>query len=103
MVVPMKRRIATSLAAAVFACLAPVAHAHHSHPAFYDFCKRVTIEGRIDSVEWKEPHTQIRVTQDDGTTYRVEWGSLNGLERQKALEPAEKALTFGARIVVTGN
>ena len=99
----MKRMAVMSLAAAVGAWLAPAAHAHHSHPAFYDFCKRVTIEGRIDSVEWKEPHTQIRVTRDDGTAYRVEWGSLNVLERQKVLGPAEKALTFGARIVVTGN
>ena len=99
----MKRTLAIALTAVVCAWLAPAAQAHHSHPAFYDFCKRVTIEGRIDSVEWKEPHTQIRVTQDDGTAYRVEWGSLNVLERQKVLGPAEKALTFGARIVVTGS
>jgi len=91
-----------SLAAAVCAWLAPVAHAHHSHPAFYDFCKRVTIEGKIDSVDWKEPHTQIRVTVDDGTTYRVEWGSPGILARQGVGAAAEKALVFGARIVVTG-
>ena len=99
----MKKTVVIPLVAALGAWLAPGAQAHHSHPAFYDFCKRVTIEGRIDSIEWKEPHTQIRLALDDGTTYRVEWGSLNGLERQKVLGPAEKALTFGARIVVTGN
>ena len=91
-----------SVVAAGSACLAPVAYAHHSHPVFYDFCKRVTIEGKIDSVEWKEPHTQIRVTLDDGTAYRVEWGSPSILARQGFGAAAEKALAFGARIAVTG-
>lgn len=91
------------LAAALCAGLASAAHAHHSHPAFYDFCKRVTVEGRIDSVEWKEPHTQIRITLDDGTTYRVEWGSPRILGRQGVGEAAQKGLAYGARIVVMGN
>ena len=98
----MKRTV-MFLAAAVCMCVAPIADAHHSHAAFYDFCKRVTVEGRIDSVEWKDPHTQIRLTLDDGTAYRVEWGSPRILERQSVGEAAQKALTFGARIVVLGN
>src|SRR5215510_11185180 len=99
----MKRTVVMSLAAAACAWLAPAALAHHSHPAFYDFCKRVTVEGRIESIEWKEPHTQIRLALDDGTTYRVEWGSPGILARQGVGAAAEKALIFGARIVVTGN
>ena len=27
---------------------ASVAYAHHSHPYFYDECKRITIEGRVE-------------------------------------------------------
>ena len=27
------------------------AYAHHSHPMFYDACKRTTIEGRIERGE----------------------------------------------------
>lgn len=98
----MKRTV-MFLAAAGCVCLAPIADAHHSHPAFYDFCKRVTVEGRIDSVEWTNPHTQIRITLDDGRAYRVEWMSLGAIERQPPAGSAERALTFGARIVVTGN
>ena len=33
------------------ATLASSAHAHHSHPYFYDECKRITIEGRVERVE----------------------------------------------------
>ena len=99
----MKRIAVMCLAAAVCASLAPAAQAHHSHPLFYDFCKRVTIEGRIDSVEWKDPHTQIRLVLDDGTTYRVEWGSQRILGRQGVGAAALTALTPGARVVVVGN
>ena len=97
-----QRTVAIPLAAAMCAWLAPAAHAHHSHPAFYDFCKRITVEGRIDSVEWKAPHTQIRLALDDGTTFRVEWGSPGILDRQGVGAAAQKALTPGARLVVVG-
>jgi hypothetical protein len=99
----MHRTVVIPLAAALCAGLASAAHAHHSHPAFYDFCKRVTVAGRIDSVEWKDPHTQIRLTLDDGTAYRVEWTSPRMLERQGAAAAGQQALTYGARVVVMGN
>ena len=96
----MNRTAVTALAITAWAGLAPAAGAHHSHPAFYDFCTRVTLAGRIESVEWKDPHVQIRLALDDGTAYRVEWGSPRILERQGVAAAAQKALTFGARIVV---
>ena len=99
----MNRTAVTALAITAWAGLAPAAGAHHSHPAFYDFCTRVTLAGRIESVEWKDPHVQIRLALDDGTAYRVEWGSPRILERQGVAAAAQKALTFGARIVVMGN
>ena len=39
------------------ATLASSAYAHHSHPYFYDQCKSITIEGRVERVEFKDPHT----------------------------------------------
>jgi hypothetical protein len=67
----MKKRI---LATAVgIAAAAASALAHHSHPFFYDVCKTVTIEGRIDRVEFKDPHTLIFLKTDDGTAYTVDW------------------------------
>jgi len=94
----------TSLAAAIGLCTsARPANAHHSHPIFYDQCKTVTVEGRIERVEWKDPHTQIYLTLDDGSTYRVEWTSLRGLTNSGIAGPAQQALRFGARVVATGN
>ena len=74
--------------------------AHHSWGAFYDLCARVTIEGAIDTVEWKDPHTWIAVKTDDGTLYRTELTSARGLERQ-GFKP--DTLKPGDRITVTGS
>jgi len=77
--------------------------AHHSHPYFYDSCKTITVEGRVNSVQWKDPHTVIEVKLDDGTAYTVDWAGLSGLTRDGIAGPAQAALPFGARIAVTGN
>ena len=100
----MKRLFAIPLAAAIGLCTAAFpAHAHHSHPIFYDQCKTVTVEGRVERVEWKDPHTQIYLTLDDGTTFRVEWTSLRELTNNGIAGPAKEALRFGARVVAMGN
>ena len=44
----------------------PPAYAHHSHPYFYDQCRTVTIEGRVEQIDWKNPHTIIVVTHEHG-------------------------------------
>ena len=77
--------------------------AHHSHPYFYDQCKTITIEGRVESVEFKDPHSIIVLRLDDGTAYTVDWAGLRGLTRDGVIGPAKEALVFGARVVVTGN
>jgi hypothetical protein len=64
------------LATAIFLYAASTALAHHSHPIFYDQCKKVTIEGRVESAQWKNPHVLIVLRKDDGTTYTAEWTSL---------------------------
>lgn len=100
----MNRVVATSLVSATCLCAAALpARGHHSHPIFYDQCKTVTVEGRIERVEWKDPHTQIELRLDDGTTYRVEWTSPAVLSRMRILGRAQDALRFGARVVATGN
>ena len=72
--------------------------AHHSHPAFYDACKSVTIEGKVDSVQWKNPHVLIDLTTADGKAYRAEWTSVGALER-RAVKPPRA----GDNLVVTGD
>ena len=83
--------------------LASSADAHHSHPYFYDECKSITIEGRVERVEFKDPHTWIVLRLDDGTVYTVDWAGLSGLTNNRIIGPAKEALVFGARVVVTGN
>ncbi len=82
---------------------ASFAYAHHSHPYFYDECNRITIEGRVEKVELKDPHSQIVLRLDDGTLYTVDWAPLSRLTTEHVFGPAKESLTFGARIMVTGN
>jgi hypothetical protein len=102
--IDMKRNALIGLTAAV--CLstaASSAYAHHSHPYFYDECKSITIEGRVERVEFKDPHTWIVLRLDDGTAYTVDWAPMSRLTNQRVIGPAKGALVFGARVVVTGN
>ena len=85
------------------ATLASSAYAHHSHPYFYDQCNSVTIEGRVDRVEFKDPHSLIVFRSDDGTAYTVDWAPMSRLTREQVIGPAKEALVPGARVVVTGN
>jgi hypothetical protein len=48
---------------------------------------------RVESVEYKNPHSIIVVRQDDGTAYTVDWMPLDGLTRNRILESAKGALT----------
>ena len=98
----MKRKVV--LAMAICVCVAASsAYAHHSHPYFYDECKSITIEGRVERVEFKDPHTWIVLRLDDGTAYTVDWAPLSRLTNDRIIGPAKEALVFGARVVVTGN
>jgi hypothetical protein len=97
----MKRGFGT-LAAALYLATASSAFAHHSHPLTYDWCKSITVEGRIESVEYKNPHSIIVVRQDDGTAYTVDWRPLDALTRERILESAKGGLAFGSRVSVTG-
>ena len=97
----MKRALGIAAALAL-AMTASSALAHHNHLAYYDQCKSVTIEGRVDSFEFTGPHAKIVIRLDDGTTYTVDWMTPNNLRRNLILEPAQKALAPGARVSVMG-
>ncbi len=99
----MRRNLVILVVTIYIAIAANSAYAHHSHPYFYDQCKSITIEGRVERVEFKDPHTWIFVKLDDGTAYTVDWAGLSGLTRNRVIGPAKEALVFGARVVVTGN
>jgi hypothetical protein len=98
----MKRGLGILAAALSLAMSASSALAHHNHLAYYDQCKSVTIEGRVDSFEFTGPHARIVIRLDDGATYTVDWMTPNNLRRNLILEPAQKALALGARVSVMG-
>lgn len=99
----MKRGTVIRLVAVFCLCAVSATDAHHSHPYFYDWCKSITIEGRVDSVQWRDPHTLIVLTRDDGSAYTVDWNPASRLTARGDLGPAKAALETGARITVTGN
>ena len=84
----MKRGFGTLAAALSLATPSP-AFAHRSHPLTYDWGKSITVEGRIETVEYKDPHSIIVVKQDDGAAYTVDWLPLDGLTRNRILESAK--------------
>ena len=99
----MRRHLVILATAISMATAASSASAHHSHPYFYDGCKSITVEGRLESVTFKDPHTILVVRLDDGAAYVVDWAGLRGLTRDGVLGPAKEALVFGARVAVTGS
>jgi hypothetical protein len=99
----MRQKLVTLAVMLCMVTLASSAYAHHSHPYFYDECKSITIEGRVERVEFKDPHTVIFLRLDEGTAYTVDWAPLSRLTSERIIGPAKEALVFGARVVVTGD
>jgi hypothetical protein len=94
--------IQPAVTALVICVAASSALAHHSHQTFYDPCTPVTIEGRIESIQWKDPHILLDLNLDDGRTYHAEWISLREVTTRGSIGPAQTVLTFGTRVVVMG-
>jgi hypothetical protein len=88
------------LAVILHVAVASSAYAHHSH--FYDQCKSITIEGRVERVDFKNPHNLIALRLDDGTAYFVDWINLTRLTNAGIIGAAKQAMVSGARVVVTG-
>jgi hypothetical protein len=96
----MKRNVVTCLAVASCLSMAPPsAHAHHSYGMFFDLCQSVTIDGRVESIQWSNPHVWIDLKGDDGTAYGAEWTSLT----PNGAGPARDMLKPGDRLVITGS
>ena len=95
----MRQRVAM-LAVIPCVALGSSADAHHSH--FYDECRSIAIEGRVERVEFKNPHNSIVLRLDDGTTYLVDWVNLTRLTSAGIIGAAKEAMVPGARVAVTG-
>ena len=87
----MRRNLVILAVTLYVAMAASSAYAHHSHPYFYDQCKSITIEGRVERVEFKDPHTWIVLRLDDGTAYTVDWAPLSRLTNNRHHRPRERS------------
>src|ERR1041384_4386472 len=78
-------------------------HAHHSFAADFDISKRVTLTGRVERIEWLNPHVHVYIDVDDrgqAVTWSIELGSPNGL---KTHGWTPKSLKIGDVITVDGS
>jgi len=96
----MRQALVTLAATLSIALTWSPAHAHHSH--FYDECKTITIEGRVESAAFKNPHNLIVLRLDDGTAFAVDWVNVTWLTRAGVIRAAKGAVVPGARLAVTG-
>lgn len=100
----MRSTVSMGGALAVLFAVAPIASAHHSPAAFNTQVTDFALEGEIEFVEMRNPHSvmQLRVTGDDGATTRwdIEFSSVNLLLRRGW---DFDRIKVGDRVTVVGN
>ena len=99
----MTRRLA--LLVVTGACvLGATASAHHSQAAQYDTSKKVTIEGTLVQVQFRNPHTFVHVEapDDKGVVQRwsIEWGGAGQLALQGL---TRTTLKYGDILTITAS
>ena len=74
------------------------AAAHHSYDAF-DRNDEMTIEGRLETLLYANPHVMLTIKAADGQAYTAEWGNLVNLGRAGV---TKGTLKEGDAVVVVG-
>jgi hypothetical protein len=97
----MKRRLLILGIAALLA--ATTAYAHHSFAKTYVEDKHISLEGDVVSFEFRNPHTWVYFTANDGTgvfrKYGAEWANPRRLEQQGVAASTIKA---GDHVIISG-
>ena len=91
------------LGSAFFLSASPLA-AHHSFDATYAMSEKVTIEGDVERVFYRNPHSFLRLKgkvpgTDEVIIWAVEWNGANRLGREGV---TGESLRTGDHVVVTG-
>lgn len=99
----MTRRIGLALSFGVFFCSVSVL-AHHSAAAAYDTANKITLQGKVTKVEWKNPHVfyYLDVADASGsvTNWSIEASTPNQLYRNGWRKDDVK---LGDAVTVTGS
>ena len=116
----MKNKVRLVVAGVALATLTTIgagtaAYAHHAFAAEFDADKPVLLKGKVDHVEWVNPHTWIHINVPDvdgagkakaGTTFNwaIEGGTPNTLVRTGVNKNSLKAghRSCGSRLPVEG-
>ena len=100
----MKRIVTSIVLVAVFLAVALPVFAHHSFTATYFEDKKVKIEGKLITFQFRNPHSFVTVEAPDenGVLQRwgVEWGGAGQLGGQGITRESFKS---GDIVVITGN
>ena len=67
-------------AAAILTVSVDVAQAHHSYAEFQD--QQATIVGTLEQIEFKSPHTLLKLRDKQGQEYTVIWNAAFQLQTQ---------------------
>jgi hypothetical protein len=100
----MKSKLTAVLLVAVVVACAAQLYAHHSFTATYFEDKKVKIEGKLITFQFRNPHSFVTVEapDDNGMMQRwgVEWGGAGQLGGQGVTRETFKS---GDHVVITGN
>ena len=80
---------------------AGVAYAHHSYAATYDVTHEITIEGKIVQFVYRNPHSFVHVTANNGGAserWAVEWSGTTQLGNAGV---TKETLKVGDLVVIT--
>jgi hypothetical protein len=80
---------------AAFYAVGPAA-AHH--PPFMERCQSFTFTGRIERIDWRNPHVELTIRTDGGESHEVTWLNLQALARAGI---ARDTLRVGDEVTVT--
>src|SRR5262245_50926756 len=100
----MKSKLTAVLLVAVVVACAAQLYAHHSFTATYFEDKKVKIEGKLITFQFRNPHSFVTVEAPDenGVVQRwgVEWGGAGQLGGQGI---TRESFRSGDNVVITGN
>lgn len=99
----MKRTALTFVFAFVFVGAALItgqrAYAHHSFAATYFVDQSITVKGTISQFLYRNPHSFLKITDDKGTVWSIEWGGGAQLTQdhvnRDTLKPGDKVIVEG--------
>jgi len=91
------------LAVAIALLAASAARAHHNMSALFDFNDRVTLNGTLAKIDWRNPHIYLAVDVKSGSEQGQSWsveGPAPNFFRTRDINKADFEGALGKEVVV---